>query len=107
MTDENKSPETAGTARVVIGTRFRNGALDGKFEIQASTKHGSTTMLSVLPPERLEPEDVLVTDAWILGARNFVVVRQHARPMKLPGVWYEVRITKPQEKVVKKAVAKK
>lgn len=51
-------------------------------------------MIGVKPPATLATGEALVTDAWVLGSRNFVVVGEHTKPMKIPGNWYVVRVTK-------------
>jgi hypothetical protein len=94
MSDDDSSSAAPRPSRVINATRSRGGSLLGDIEIHATTKHGSTAMISVMPPTTLSAGETLVTDAWVFGARNLVVVAPHAKPMKLPGVWYEVRIVK-------------
>jgi hypothetical protein len=91
--EDNSESAGKAPARVIRASRYRDGLPAGKTEIIASTKHGTTAMLSVMPPEKLEIGETLVTDAFILGTRNFVVLAEHKKPMKLPGTWYEVRAT--------------
>ncbi len=97
MTVQDGSDTTAQSARVIPANRYRGDVLYGTVEIHAYTKHGATSMVSVLPPESLEKGEVLKTQAWILGAKQFVVVAEHKRPMKIPGLWYEVRVIKSKE----------
>jgi hypothetical protein len=77
-----------------MADRFHDKKFLGEIEIHAYTKHGPTSILSVMPPTELSEGDTLKTDTWILGAKEFVVLKAHTRPMKLPGVWYEVRVVK-------------
>ena len=94
MNDEQATTPKAQTARVVSAGKYRDGVLMGRVEIHAYTKHGSTSMLAVMPPDHLEAGETLVTEAWILGSRNFVVVGEHSKPMKIVGTWYDVKATK-------------
>ena len=94
MTDENNSDDSTPATRLIMAQRFRGKALIGSIEIHAYTKHGSTAMLSVMPPENLQIGEVLKTRVWILGAKEFVVLNEHTKPMKLPGTWYVVKIVK-------------
>ena len=94
MTDQNNDGGESSTARVIKAERFRGKALVGWVQIHAYTKHGSTNMFSVMPPDKLQAGEVLKTRVWILGAKEFVVLNEHAKPMKLPGLWYEVKTVK-------------
>jgi hypothetical protein len=77
---------------MIEASKFKNGKAAGSVEIQGHTKHGTTAVVSVLPPEKLAKGDVLKTKKWILGTRELRVVGTHDKPMKLPGDWYEVQI---------------
>lgn len=92
--DEKAAPPVTG--RTILASRWLNGVAIGKVEVLASTKHGSTSMIGVKPPAKLEAGEALVMDAWVLGSRNFVVVGPHDKAMKLPGNWFVVRNTKPK-----------
>ncbi len=91
MTDQNNSDGAAPAARIIKAERYRGKALIGFVDIHAYTKHGSTCMISVMPPQNLQTGEVLKTRVWILGAKEFVVMIEHQKPMKLPGTWYEVK----------------
>ncbi len=97
MEDENEdlSEKPAPPApRVINASHYRDGVLMGKIQIHASTKHGTTLMVSVMPPLELDEGDTLVTESWMFAARNFVVLGKHDRPMKIPGNWFQVRTAK-------------
>ncbi len=94
MTDQDNSDSAAPTTRIIKAERYRGKALVGSVQIQAYTKHGTTCMFSVMPPDNLQIGEILKTRVWILGAKEFVVLSEHTKPMKLPGLWYEVRIVK-------------
>ena len=95
MEDETNSEKASPPARLIQASHYRGGVLQGKIQIHASTKHGSTTIISVMPPAELEANDTLITESWMFAARNFVVVGKHDRAMKIAGNWYEVSATKP------------
>lgn len=92
------SLEDANSAKTTPASKYRDGVLVGKIEITAHTKHGPTLMVAVMPPHELEAGETLVTSSWILGSRNFVVLGEHDRPMKIPGKWYQVKITQKETK---------
>ena len=77
--------------RIVDGTYYRDNVLMGPIELIGSTKHGTTTLLAVQDESTLEPGDKIKAKAFVLNAREFVVLARHAKPMKIDGVWYEVR----------------
>jgi len=91
--DDVSEPKKIATARVILASRSLN-----KVEVLSATKHGDTPMIGVKPPAKLEAGEALVTDAWVLGSRNFVVVGEYEKPMKIPGTWYVVRMTKSATK---------
>jgi hypothetical protein len=94
MTNDESSEPKATTARIIIATRSLNGNPRGTVELISATKHGHTPLIAVKPPTTLAAGEALVTDGWVLGSRNFVVVGEHTKPMKIPGTWYVVRVTK-------------
>jgi|GEM_PF-5433373 len=94
MEDESNSEKATPPPRVIQASHYRGGVLLGKIKIHASTKHGSTTIVSVMQPAELEASDTLVTESWMFAARNFIVVGKHDRTMKIAGNWYEVSATK-------------
>ncbi len=96
--DDVSEPKKIATARVILASRSLNGVSIGKVEVLSATKHGDTPMIGVKPPAKLEAGEALVTDAWVLGSRNFVVVGEYEKPMKIPGTWYVVRMTKSATK---------
>ncbi|MES2857330.1 MAG: hypothetical protein V4692_15780 [Bdellovibrionota bacterium] len=103
MTDEHDSDyendsESPAGPRIITASKFKNGQAAGKVEIHAHTKHGATSMVSVMAPDKLAKGDTLKTKEWILGAREFRVVGPHDRPMKLPGDWYVVQIIEAPSK---------
>ncbi len=94
MKDESDTKGASPTTRVIKAERYRGKALAGFVEIHAYTKHGTTSMISVMPPENLQIGEILKTRVWILGAKEFEVLSEHKKAMKLPGTWYEVRLVK-------------
>ena len=98
MSDHGSQNNTGQAKRVVVADRYRDGTMVGELEIHAYTKHGSSSIIGVLPSETLEPGEVLKTKAWVLGARQLVVLGEHKKPLKLAGRWYEVRVVKTDGK---------
>lgn len=81
-------------SRVVTAIKYNGAVPAGSFDIQAYTKHGDTAIVSVMPPSKLSAGETFKTPVFILGARKFTVIGEHDKPMKLPGVWYQVRPAK-------------
>ncbi len=77
--------------RIITAIKYNGAVPAGSFDIQASTKHGDTALISVNPPTKLNAGEVFKTPAFIFGARKFTVIGEHDKPMKLPGVWYQVK----------------
>ena len=104
MTDEKKPIPP----RIVDGTYYRDNVLMGPLELIGSTKHGTTTLLAVEDESTLEAGDKIKTKSFVLNAREFVVLAKHTKPMKISGVWYEVRpVADPKKAETNKPVAKK
>lgn len=78
-------------SRIITAIKFNGATPQGSFEIHAYTKHGETCMISVMPPTKLNAGETFKTPVWILGAKQFTVVSEHTKPMKIPGVWYVVK----------------
>jgi hypothetical protein len=88
------SGKTPPPPRIVNATVYRAQQLIGPIDILSYTKHGSTAVISTDPAaEALQKGDVLKTKSWVLGSRELVIVKEHQKAMKLPGVWYEVKVT--------------
>lgn len=79
-------------SRIITASRFQKGVASGKIEIQAYTKHGSTTIVGISPPDELVKGETLKTKERMFGAKEFRVLGAHKKPMKLPGDWYEVQV---------------
>ena len=77
--------------RIITAIKYNGTVPAGSVHIHAHTKHGQTSMMSVMPPTKLSPGETFKTEVWIFGARKFEVIGEHTKPMKLPGVWYEVK----------------
>jgi hypothetical protein len=88
MSDEKKTPVPP---RIVEATLTRGAVSLGHVDIIGSTKMGSTALLAFETDEVVEDGDRLKTKVYILNSREFEIVKAHAKPMKIPGVWYEVR----------------
>ena len=77
--------------RIITAIKYNGTVPAGSFDIQAYTKHGDTSMVSVNPPTKLAAGETFKTPVFIFGAKKFSVIGEHDRPMKLPGVWYVVK----------------
>ena len=88
MSDEKKTPVPP---RIVEATLFRGAESLGPIQIVGSTKHGTTTLLAFATEDIVRDGDKLKTKAFLLNAREFLIVRAQTKPMKIPGAWYEVR----------------
>jgi hypothetical protein len=95
MTTENKKPVPP---RIIDATHYRDSTLMGPIEIIGSTKHGTTTLLAVADDSTLQDGDKVKTKSFVLNAREFIVKALHTKPMKIAGVWYEVRPVPPPAK---------
>lgn len=93
MSDESQSPDEkpAVPPRIIEAALTRDKLSLGQIEITGSTKQGPTNLLSVDDEELLRVGDAIKTKTYVLNSREFVVVRRHTKPMKLPGFWFEVR----------------
>ncbi len=78
-------------SRIITAIKYNGAVPAGSFDIQAYTKHGDTSMVSVNPPAKLMAGETFKTPVFIFGARKFTVVGEHNKPMKLAGVWYVVK----------------
>lgn len=89
---KSEKPETGH----VTAVKIRKRVFLGRFDILAYTRHGSTSLISVATDEILKSGDVIKTQVRVLGAKQFIIVGQHTKPMKLPGSWYEVEMVKEE-----------
>ena len=94
MSQQKKSAGSKPPARVISAVKIRAKEMIGTFEILAYTKHGPTSLIGVHPNERLETGDIVKTQVRVLGAKHFIIVGEHKKPMKLSGRWYEVTVIK-------------
>lgn len=98
MTDQDNPNDAGQTKRVIAADRFQGDTKIGEMDILAYTKHGPTSVISVSPDENLKAGEILKTKAWVLGARQLIVLGEHKKPMKIAGKWYEVRVVKAETK---------
>jgi hypothetical protein len=84
--------EQTPPARIIKASQYRDGVYVDEIDIVGYTKHGSTLLLGFDPLAKVAVRDVFKTKIWILSAKDFQVLKEHDRPMKLAGKWYQVKL---------------